>query len=452
MRVEGVSTRLCVCIVSDFFYPRMGGVEMHQYFLAQGLIRRGHKVILITGTYEQQRQGIRYMSNGLKVYYCPVLDLVAQASPPLFFSFFPLLREILIREQVDIVHGHQTTSFLAHECILHAKTMGFRAVFTDHSLFGFADIASIHINKLMKFTLSDIDHVICVSHTAKENLVLRAYLDPRNVSVIPNAVDYTKFTPDPGAAPPMDKQLNIVLLSRLVYRKGIDLAIEVIPEICQRHPSVHFIIGGDGPRRLQIEEMRERYQLHDRVELLGSVHHNDVRKVLTRGHIFLNCSLTESFCIAILEAVTCGLYTVSTRVGGVGEVLPEEMISFAEPNRDDIIRALQEAISNVKRVCPWDLHNQVKKMYSWHNVTARTERVYFQVLNQPRATFLQRLRRFYDCGPWAGKIFSAFVMFDLLIWRMLEWLFPREQVEKAYDFPEYDVFRNSSIWSQSHSK
>lgn len=42
--------------------------------------------------------------------------------------------------------------------------------------------------------------------------------------------------------------------------------------------------------------------------------------MLVRGHIFLNCSLTESFCIAILEAACCGLFVVSTRVGGVPEV------------------------------------------------------------------------------------------------------------------------------------
>ena len=52
--------------------------------------------------------------------------------------------------------------------------MGLKAVFTDHSLFGFANIASIHINKFMRFTMSDIDHIICVSHTSRENLVLRA--------------------------------------------------------------------------------------------------------------------------------------------------------------------------------------------------------------------------------------------------------------------------------------
>lgn len=72
-------------------------------------------------------------------------------------------------------------------------------------------------------------------------------------------------------------------------------------------------------------------QLHDRVELLGAVPHADVRSVLVRGHVFLNCSLTEAFCIAILEAACCGLRVVSTNVGGVPEVLPSHLMECVDP-------------------------------------------------------------------------------------------------------------------------
>ena len=80
--------------------------------------------------------------------------------------------------------------------------MGLKTVFTDHSLFGFADASSIMTNKLLKFTLSDVGHVICVSHTSKENTVLRAALDPWNVSVIPNAIIAEHFVPEPASADP----------------------------------------------------------------------------------------------------------------------------------------------------------------------------------------------------------------------------------------------------------
>lgn len=53
--------------------------------------------------------------------------------------------------------------------------------------------------------------------------------------------------------------VNIVMLSRLVYRKGIDLAIKVIPRVCRRFPHVRFIIGGDGDKRILLEEMKERH-------------------------------------------------------------------------------------------------------------------------------------------------------------------------------------------------
>ncbi len=72
------------------------------------------------------------------------------------WSFLPLFRKILIREKIQIVHAHQTTSILGQECILHSRTMGYKTVFTDHSLFGFSDAACIHVNKLMKLFLSDI--------------------------------------------------------------------------------------------------------------------------------------------------------------------------------------------------------------------------------------------------------------------------------------------------------
>jgi phosphatidylinositol glycan class A protein len=57
--------------------------------------------------------------------------------------------------------------------------------------------------------------------------------------------------------------------------------------------------AGDGPKRTEIEEVRERYKLHSRITLLGSIPNHSVRNVLVKGHIFLNTSLTEAFCIGI---------------------------------------------------------------------------------------------------------------------------------------------------------
>jgi glycosyltransferase involved in cell wall biosynthesis len=92
----------------------------------------------------------------------------------------------------------------------------------------------------------------------------------------------------------------IVVLSRLAYRKGIDLLVATAPRICSAFPNVKFIVGkatsslsriivspkpnslgsgGDGPKLNDLLQVRERHLLQDRIELLGPVRHRDVRDV-----------------------------------------------------------------------------------------------------------------------------------------------------------------------------
>jgi phosphatidylinositol glycan class A protein len=152
--------------------------------------------------------------------------------------------------------------------------------------------------------------------------------------------------------------------------------------------------------------MREKYLLQDRIELLGPIRHKDVLSVLSRGSIFMNTSLTEAFGIAILEAACAGLYVMSTRVGGVPEILPQDMISFAKPEEDDVIRAISEAIDIVRKGKhdPMRAHERIKTFYNWDEVTTRTEQVYEAVLNSPPIEFMERVQR-YVCDLIYHKTF-----------------------------------------------
>ncbi|KAG2457198.1 PIGA protein, partial [Polypterus senegalus] len=320
-------------MVSDFFYPNMGGVESHIYQLSQCLIERGHKVIIVTHAYGN-RKGIRYLTKGLKVYYLPLKVMYNQSTATTIFHSLPLLRCIFVRECITIVHSHSSFSVLAHDALFHAKTMGLHTVFTDHSLFGFADVSSVLTNKLLTVSLCDTNHIICVSFTSKENTVLRGALNPEIVSVIPNAVDPTDFTPDPSRRE--DGKITIVVISRLVYRKG-------------------------------------------------ALEHREVRNVLVQGHIFLNTSLTEAFCMAIVEGASCGLQVVSTKVGGIPEVLPEDLIILCEPTVKSLCEGLEMVIAKQRAgnlLSPAAIHNRVKTLYTWRNVAKRTEKAcvynYFQ--------------------------------------------------------------------------
>ena len=219
-------------------------------------------------------------------------------------------------------------------------------------------------------------------------------------------------------------RIKIVVVSRLVFRKGIGLLVGIIPCICRELQHVDFIIGGDGNKLLDLKEMVERERLQDRVEFLGSVPHAQVRSVLVRGHIFLNCSLTESFCIAILEAACCGLLVVATNVGGVPEVLPHDMVLLPQPNVHDIVDKLKLAVSRQSNpptsVDPWKNHGRLKHMYSWHRVAEQTVEVYDRIMRQKRRSVLDRLECYRSLGGFAGLVCSLMC----LPWNYGYYLFP----------------------------
>ena len=113
-----------ILLVSDFFYPNVGGVEMHIYQLSLRL-RKRHKLVILTHAYGD-RVGVRYLTCGVKVYYIPAL-LVAdgQVGFPSVYSTFPIFRHIIIREQIQVLHAHQAFSSFALEAITHARTSFF---------------------------------------------------------------------------------------------------------------------------------------------------------------------------------------------------------------------------------------------------------------------------------------------------------------------------------------
>jgi phosphatidylinositol N-acetylglucosaminyltransferase subunit A len=73
------------------------------------------------------------------------------------------------------------------------------------------------------------------------------------------------------------------MLSRLVYRKGIDLAVAILPRLCAMHAGLRVIIGGDGPMRSDLEAMVRRTGLSGRVQLVGAVKHEHVCAHLAKG-------------------------------------------------------------------------------------------------------------------------------------------------------------------------
>jgi phosphatidylinositol N-acetylglucosaminyltransferase subunit A len=217
----------------------------------------------------------------------------------------------------------------------------------------------------------------------------------------------------------------------------MDLLCQLIPKICQQFGRcVKFIIGGDGPKKIDLEQMREDHRLHDQVKLLGSVPFKDIPSVLQQGHIFLNCSLTEAFCMAIVEAASCGLLVVSTNVGGIPEVLPKDLIRLSTPSVEGLVSSLSKAIEDIRNGLDTSyFHDTVKNLYCWEDVARRTEAIYKEAINSPRLPLIESLRRYYGCGDYAGKFACAKVTINAIYLTFLEWFQPRNEIEQPLSKP-----------------
>ena len=152
-----------------------------------------------------------------------------------------------------------------------------------------------------------------------------------------------------------------------------------------------------------------------------------------------------------------------TRVGGIPEVLPQDMTAFAKPEEDDLVAATARAITALRanRIRTERFHDQVRRMYSWTDVAQRTERVYDGITGalspeefygdhslgggwsatRGRAgvqsfALIDRLKRYYGCGIWAGKLFCMCVVIDYLLFVFLEMWAPRANIDLARDWPK----------------
>ncbi|KAK7310715.1 hypothetical protein RJT34_08394 [Clitoria ternatea] len=184
-----------------------------------------------------------------------------------------------------------------------------------------------------------------------------------------------------------------------VYKVRIDSILDLVePESC-----VQVSIGDVGGRK-HSHEQGGQFTLADLSQAMCFPVPTQARKTLLLSGLppekgvdyllksfqkfadYIPICLTETFCLAILEAASCGFLTVRTCVGGVTEVLPDGMIVLVEPDPNDMVHAIQKAISMLPKIDP-----QMRELYNWHDVAKRTEIVYDHALKCSNQNLLERL-------------------------------------------------------------
>jgi len=177
------------------------------------------------------------------------------------------------------------------------------------------------------------DGFIAVASHHGDHLIQHERFPADRVHIIRNGIDCQRFAPACGAAANLRSELSLAPDARLIgivaalrAEKNHAMFIDVAASICNVDPRAHFVIVGDGPERGAIEQQIDLYGLADRVHLLGTRH--DTPEIVAALDVFLLCSHNEASPVSILEALSCGVPVISTRVGSVAESVREGETGF----------------------------------------------------------------------------------------------------------------------------
>lgn len=242
------------------------------------------------------------------------------------------------REHLDVLHAHYAiphaiSVYLARQVLLPAAPALVTTLHgTDITLVG-SDPSFL---PLTRFSIMSSDAVTTPSAWLREATYHNLDV-PRAVpiDVIPNFVDTARFAPAASrAAPGADGPFVLIHVSNFRPLKRVDDVVRIFAAARRRLPGVpiRLRLVGDGPERPRIHALVQELELQAHVQFLGE--RIDLPSVLRDSDVFLLPSETESFGLAALEALSCGVPVVASRVAGIPEVVADGEVGLLSPVGD----------------------------------------------------------------------------------------------------------------------
>ncbi len=376
---------LKIALVSDWFFPSVGGIEYHLHDLATELVRRGHRVHLITGNGDYPDENLPYKVHRFKG-QLTLESFKVNFGPEMLKN----INELYKNERFDITHSHSFYSPLAVTVAnLSSGIRGVPSLLTGHSLLGDSFLNPFYV-RFLRIFLHKIHAFIAVSGAVKRDLeaILGKNSGKRKIHVIPNGIntDFWKPAADRWA---WKKRLGwtetvVITVSRLTKRKRVHLIPRLAREIRSRYGRrVIFLIIGDGPERRNIQALIREYGVEDTVKLLGRRTREEVRAYLQASDIYLSPTIYEAFGIAALEAMACGVPVVANNHGGISEVVEHGATGLVSYNDEELRQHLQNLIENedLRREMGQKARRRAEERFSWKRLIPEIVRVYEDTLS-----------------------------------------------------------------------
>jgi N-acetyl-alpha-D-glucosaminyl L-malate synthase BshA len=314
-------------------YPTYGGSGVVATELGIELAARGHEIHFISYAVpvRMSEAAERIHFHEVEMLNYPLFD-----HPPYALALATQMHNVALNESLDLLHvhyaiPHSVSAFLAR-AMLESRRLPF--VTTLHG----TDVTLVGMDRsylpITRFSIEQSDGVTAISNYLRD-VTVREFQVTRQIEVIPNFVNCDVFQPALGRTRrgefAKDDEKIVVHLSNFRQVKRIPDVIEIFSLVRNELPAKLLLIG-DGPDRTTAEWLVREKGLTRDVIFMGK--QNQVQDLLNVADVTLLPSDLESFGLAALEGMACGVPAVCSNVGGLPEVITDGVEGFLAPARD----------------------------------------------------------------------------------------------------------------------
>ncbi len=297
-------------------YPTYGGSGIVATELGLELANRGHEIHFIT-----YANPIRLDPNIPRIHYheVEVSNYPLFQYPPYSLALASRMADVADAYGLDLLHvhyaiPHSIAAMLAKQMLAPRRRLPFITTLhgTDITLVG-QDPSYFAITK---FSIEQSDGVTAISEDLRADTV-KTFGIGNEIRVIHNFVNCETYAPAPEER---SKQPLLIHLSNFRPVKRVLDCIRILAEV-RKSVDARLLMVGDGPDRGPAQHLAAQLGVSASVEFTGKQNH--VERLIRKAHVLLMPSEMESFGLAALEAMACGVVPVGTNVGGVPELITD---------------------------------------------------------------------------------------------------------------------------------
>jgi glycosyltransferase involved in cell wall biosynthesis len=360
-----------ILMVGKYFYPVVGGVEIHMQNLARELIKKGHTVEVFTS--DRDFVGNRLPSAG-EIEGIRVKRFSNQ------ISLFKAIKNC----DYDIIHYHLFRVVYIDLAIIAGKISGRPLVFTPHCVYpaqswGMKLAKIMYDNSLGRLSLAFVDKIVALTDNDR-NDILKIGANPDKIEIVPNSIRFENF--DILYSGELFKNKYgidkfLLYVGRVDWNKGLEYVIQAMPELGKLGLKL-VIIGEDVGYKTRLDKLIKSMGVERNVVFTGKVSQELLLSAYAACALFILPSFYEGLPTVVLEAMAYRKPVIATRTGGTRYVIKHGyngfLIEYGHP--DNIYGVAREALELDLAAIGENARRDVKANYSWEISAGKIERIY----------------------------------------------------------------------------